>query len=97
MPEDPPPLYKPELLEPKKKLTLLQHCYKEPWIPIGCLATVGCLSAGFAGFLQGNQKLMQQGMRGRVVAQGLTVFGMLAGIGYFNKQKQDSPLENTDA
>ena len=31
----PPPLYKPELIEPKKRLTLLQHCYKEPWVPIG--------------------------------------------------------------
>ena len=40
----PPPLYKPELLEPKKKLTLLQHCYKEPWVPIGallCLCVAG--------------------------------------------------------
>ena len=35
MSSEPPPLYKPELLEPKKKLTLLQHCYKEPWIPFG--------------------------------------------------------------
>ena len=35
--ETPPPLYKPEMLEQKKKLTLLQHCYKEPWIPIGAL------------------------------------------------------------
>jgi hypothetical protein len=33
--EEPPPLYKPELIEPKKKLTFLQHCYKEPWVPIG--------------------------------------------------------------
>lgn len=31
----PPPLYKPELIEPKKRLTLLQRCYKEPWVPIG--------------------------------------------------------------
>eukprot|EP00962_Isochrysis_galbana_P016071 scaffold4598_cov100-Isochrysis_galbana.AAC.2 len=39
---EPPPLYKPELLEPKKKLTLLQHCYKEPWIPFGARHTERC-------------------------------------------------------
>ena len=33
--EDAPPLYKPELIEPKKRLTILQRCYKEPWVPIG--------------------------------------------------------------
>ena len=33
--EEPPPLYKPELIEPKKRLTFLQRCYKEPWVPIG--------------------------------------------------------------
>ena len=33
--EEPPPLYRPELIEPKKRLSLLQKCYKEPWVPIG--------------------------------------------------------------
>ena len=33
--EDAPPLYKPELIEPKKRLSILQRCYKEPWVPIG--------------------------------------------------------------
>ena len=37
--EEPPPLYKPELFEPKKRLTILQHCYKEPWVPIGAPRT----------------------------------------------------------
>ena len=64
----PPPLYKPELLEEKKKLTLLQHCYKEPWIPIGCIVTVGALSVGFHGFINGNKVQMQSMMRLRVVA-----------------------------
>jgi len=40
--DEPPPLYKPELVEVKKKYTLLQHCYMEPWIPAGTLlARVG--------------------------------------------------------
>ena len=76
----PPPLYKPELLEEKKKLTLLQHCYKEPWIPIGCIVTVGALSVGFHGFINGNKVQMQSMMRLRVVAQGLTILAMGAGV-----------------
>ena len=32
---EPPPLYKPEQCAPKKRLTLLQRCYMEPWIPGG--------------------------------------------------------------
>ena len=32
---EPPPLYKPEMIEPKKRLSFLQHCYKEPWVPVG--------------------------------------------------------------
>ncbi|EOD09536.1 hypothetical protein EMIHUDRAFT_198020 [Emiliania huxleyi CCMP1516] len=79
MSSEPPPLYKPELLEPKKKLTLLQHCYKEPWIPFGCLVTVGALCTGLAGFIQGDQKLMQRMMRMRVVAQGATAASQLSG------------------
>lgn len=39
---EPPPLYKPEAFEPKKRLTLLQHCYKEPWVPIGKLGDLCC-------------------------------------------------------
>lgn len=39
--EQPPPLYKPELIEPKKRLTLMQRCYKEPWVPIGALLPTG--------------------------------------------------------
>ena len=39
MSADPPPLYKPELIEPKKRLTLLQRCYKEPWVPAGEAST----------------------------------------------------------
>ncbi len=85
---EPPPLYKPELIEPKKQLTLLQHCYLEPWIPAGCLITVAALATGLSGFINGNKALMQQSMRARVVAQGVTVVSMLAGVGYFGTQKQ---------
>ena len=72
----PPPLYKPELIEPKKKLTILQHCYKEPWIPIGALTTVSVLCVGFGAFVSGNKKLAQNMMRARVAAQGMTILSM---------------------
>ena len=76
MPDEPPPLYKPELIEPKKKLTILQHCYKEPWIPIGALTTVSVLCVGFGAFVSGNKKLAQNMMRARVAAQGMTILSM---------------------
>jgi len=79
-------LYKAELIEPKKRLTILQHCYKEPWVPIGCLTTVSVLSVGFYGFISGNRTLMQNMMRVRVVAQGLTVMSMAVGAAYVASQ-----------
>ena len=63
----PPPLY---------KLTILQHCYKEPWIPIGALTTVSVLCVGFGAFVSGNKKLAQNMMRARVAAQGMTILSM---------------------
>merc|ERR1712113_670872 len=88
----PPPLYKPELLEEKKKLTILQHCYREPWIPIGCLTTVSALLVGLGGFLQGNRQLMQRMMRARVAAQGLTLTSMVLGLSLAaQKNKTEEP------
>jgi len=79
--EEPPPLYKPEMIEPKKRLTLLQRCYKEPWVPVGCLTTVGVLSVGFGAFIGGNKVLAQYMMRARVAAQGATVVAMVISAG----------------
>jgi len=79
--EQPPPLYKPELIEPKKRLTLMQRCYKEPWVPIGCLTTAGVLSVGFGAFIAGNKVLAQYMMRARVFAQGATVVAMVVSAG----------------
>ncbi|KAL1530308.1 hypothetical protein AB1Y20_001218 [Prymnesium parvum] len=81
MAEEPPPLYKPELIEPKKRLTLLQHCYKEPWVPIGCITTVSVLCVGFGAFINGNKVLAQHMMRARVAAQGATVVIMIVAAG----------------
>ena len=67
--EDAPPLYKPELIEPKKRLTILQRCYKEPWVPVGAGTTVLVLSVGLGAFVQGNKVLAQHMMRARGFAQ----------------------------
>jgi hypothetical protein len=84
MPEgSPPPLYKPELIEPKKRLTLLQRCYKEPWVPIGCGTTVLVLSVGFGAFVNGNKALAQTMMRARVGAQFATIAAMVYAAGGF--------------
>ena len=79
--EAPPPLYKPELIEPKKKLTFLQRCYKEPWVPLGAGATTLALSVGLGAFVQGNKALAQNMMRARVAAQGATVLAMVVAAG----------------
>ena len=73
---EPPPLYKPELIEPKKRLTILQRCYKEPWVPIGCLTTCGVLTVGFGAFINGNKVLAQNMLRARVAAQFSTIAAM---------------------
>ena len=84
MPEgEPPPLYKPELIEPKKRLTLLQRCYKEPWVPVGCGTTVVVLSIGLGAFVNGNKVLAQHMMRARVAAQFATIAAMVVAAGGF--------------
>mmetsp|Transcript_13181 Transcript_13181/g.31071 ORF Transcript_13181/g.31071 Transcript_13181/m.31071 type:complete len:112 (+) Transcript_13181:41-376(+) len=80
--EDAPPLYKPELIEPKKRLSILQRCYKEPWVPIGCLTTAGVLCVGFGAFISGNKVLAQNMMRARVAAQFATIVVMGAATKY---------------
>mmetsp|Transcript_31618 Transcript_31618/g.71430 ORF Transcript_31618/g.71430 Transcript_31618/m.71430 type:complete len:97 (+) Transcript_31618:51-341(+) len=90
--EEPPPLYKPEMFEPKKRLTLLQHCYKEPWVPIGALTTAGVLCVGFGAFINGNKVLAQNMLRARVAAQAATVAAMTyAASSAFTKKPEPQP------
>ncbi|KAJ8931143.1 hypothetical protein NQ314_015984 [Rhamnusium bicolor] len=53
---------------------------ENPFVPIGCLATISALSYGLWSFRHGQKKMSQYMMRTRVVAQGLTVMAMVAGI-----------------
>ena len=71
------------MIEPKKRLTLLQRCYKEPWVPIGSGLTVLALSVGLGAFVQGNKVMAQQMMRARVAAQFATIGAMVVAAGGF--------------
>ncbi|XP_041979752.1 HIG1 domain family member 2A [Aricia agestis] len=55
--------------------------FKEnPFVPIGCLATVGALSYGLWCFRRGKSKMSQTMMRLRIVAQGFTVVALVSGV-----------------
>jgi len=51
------------------------------------MITVGALSSGLAGFIQGDSKHMQRMMRMRVIAQGATAMSMVVGVAYAASQK----------
>ncbi|TFJ87690.1 hypothetical protein NSK_001040 [Nannochloropsis salina CCMP1776] len=55
---------------------------KDPLIPIGCTATLGCLGAGLYAFKSGEKHLSQRMMRARVLAQGFTIVVLMAGSFY---------------
>ena len=61
---------------------LVRKCTSEPLVPVGALATVGFLGSGLRAFHKGQAAKSQTLMRGRVLAQGFTVFVMLAGAAY---------------
>ena len=58
---------------------LTRKLNSDPLVPVGALCTVGFLTMGLRSFHQGNAMQAQKLMRGRVIAQGVTVFIMLAG------------------
>lgn len=47
---------------------------------LGCLATATALSFGLWSFRTGKQKLSQQMMRLRIVAQGFTITALVVGV-----------------
>ena len=44
------------------------------------MATTGCLMMGMVAFGNKNSRLSQLMMRGRVLAQGFTIFGLVGGV-----------------
>jgi len=67
-----------ELFEPEKSV-------KNPFVPLGALATAGVLTAGLVSFRNGNYQLSQKLMRARVVTQAGTVALMLGTALYYGK------------
>ncbi|KAI5637725.1 hypoxia induced protein conserved region domain-containing protein [Phthorimaea operculella] len=53
---------------------------ENPFVPVGCLATVGALSYGLWCFRTRNSKMSQIMMRWRIVAQGFTVTALVLGV-----------------
>jgi len=51
-------------------------------VPIGCVITVGFLTSGLKSFSDGNAVRSQKMMRGRVLAQGVTVAVMMGYAAY---------------
>ncbi|AWP12301.1 putative HIG1 domain family member 2A mitochondrial [Scophthalmus maximus] len=62
----------------KEKLT--RKTKQNPFVPVGCLATVGALVYGLRSFQQGDTNKSQLFMRGRIAAQGFTVVALVVGV-----------------
>jgi len=59
---------------------------ENPLIPLGCLLTTGFLLRGLIAFGRKDSSKSQVMMRGRIAAQGFTVFGLMTGI-FFSMKK----------
>ncbi|CAL8270200.1 unnamed protein product [Boreogadus saida] len=62
------------------KEKLLRKTKENPFVPIGCLGTAGALAYGLRAFHQGKTRQSQMLMRGRIFAQGFTVFAIIFGV-----------------
>jgi hypothetical protein len=71
---------------------LKRMCTEQPLIPIGVITTVGFLFAGLRAMRAGNKAQSQMMMRGRVAAQGLTVFAIYLGITSLESKKSKEPV-----
>ncbi|XP_013861567.1 HIG1 domain family member 2A, mitochondrial [Austrofundulus limnaeus] len=62
------------------KEKFIRKSKENPFVPIGCLGTVGMLMFGLRAFHQGKTRQSQLLMRGRILAQGFTVIAIIAGV-----------------
>ncbi|CAA92488.1 HIG1 domain-containing protein [Caenorhabditis elegans] len=63
--------------------TALQKALNNPLVPLGMLATTGCLIGMMVATLRRSSRGAQYFMRGRVVAQGFTVAALVGGAVMF--------------
>ncbi|XP_037318204.1 HIG1 domain family member 2A, mitochondrial [Pungitius pungitius] len=62
------------------KEKFIRKTKENPFVPIGCLGTAGMLIYGLRAFHQGKTRNSQLLMRGRIFAQGFTVFAIIIGV-----------------
>jgi len=60
---------------------------QNPWVPIGCAATVGALTVAMFKLRRGQSQSFNYWLRARVAAQGLTIVALVAGT-YSLRPKQ---------
>ena len=70
---------------------LIRKSLKDPVVPIGVLVTTGVLIAGLRAFNRGDKQQSQRLMRYRILAQGLTVVGMMVGVIGLQRAKAPPP------
>jgi len=66
---------------------LFRKLTDNPWIPAGCLLTTGFLIKGLFAFGRKDNAKSQFNMRGRILAQGFTIVGLMVGLVY-NMRKE---------
>lgn len=68
--------------------------FKEnPFVPIGAAATTLCLAVGLVSFMRKRSDLSQTMMRGRILAQGFTVAGLIGGLFYSAKGQAEGRMK----
>ncbi|KAH6910637.1 altered inheritance of mitochondria protein 31, mitochondrial [Coprinopsis sp. MPI-PUGE-AT-0042] len=62
---------------------------ENPWVPLGCLATVGALVMSAVKMRSGQAKQMNYWMRARVGLQGVTLVALVAGTMALQKKEKE--------
>ncbi|KAM9310124.1 HIG1 domain family member 2A, mitochondrial [Pholidichthys leucotaenia] len=70
----------PRVKEETFKEKFMRKTKANPFVPVGCLTTVGVLVYGLCAFQQGKTRRSQLLMRGRILAQGFTVVAIIGGV-----------------
>ncbi|XP_031575335.1 HIG1 domain family member 2A, mitochondrial-like isoform X2 [Actinia tenebrosa] len=85
------PRWEPPTRDETAKEKFARKARENPFVPIGCLLTVGALGYGLVSFKRGDVRMQQYMMRARVAAQGFTILAVCGGLGYavYRSYKKD--------
>ncbi|WWC86059.1 uncharacterized protein L201_000930 [Kwoniella dendrophila CBS 6074] len=75
---------------------IARKCKEQPFVPIGCIATVGALLGASYHLRKGNRNQFNKYLRLRVYAQGATVVALMiyGGVAFTNDQQQANYIKN---